>query len=77
MHKIKDNMFFIMNMMKREMENMKNNANITCRDKSTISEMKNTIHRNYSRFHTGNKNASGTEVTATGKYGALKNKPTG
>lgn len=56
------------------MENTKNNANITCRDKSTISEMKNTTHGNYSRFHTGNKNASGTEATATGKYGALKNK---
>lgn len=33
MHKIKGNMFFIMKMMKRKMENMKNNTNITCRDK--------------------------------------------
>lgn len=32
MHKIKGNMFFIMKM-NREMENMKNNTNITCRDK--------------------------------------------
>lgn len=54
-------------MMKREMEDIKNNANITCRDEKCNIWNENYTEWEYSRIHIGNKNTSEIEGIAIGK----------
>lgn len=54
-------------MMKREMEDIKNNVNIICRDEKCNIWNENYIEWEYSRIYIGNKNISEIEGIVIGK----------